>query len=330
MPAEGTVPAARRAADLMRKLAGGGVAPGVADAYPRPAERRKILLTPAEVERILGTRYSADEIERVLRSLGYEIERRGDKLIAIVPPWRVDVSLPADLVEDVIRIVGYDALPSTMPDGPLPEMVTNETWKREAEIRRVMTGAGYVETIHYTLTNQAKLARLWPTGTGRPRPARASRRRARDPLPDAEPLPILNPLSAELDVMRTSAIGSLLDSLAANLRHQDRDVCLFELGRIYLRREADLPEERPVLTASIRRLPLGPCLGCARGGRLLRPERRRRGAARPPASRRDRLSPDSPPTASLRQGGGDRARPARAGRRAGPRASRRRGRRSVR
>lgn len=248
IPGEGTIYAGRRAADLMRRLAGGEVAPGVADAYPRPTERRKVRLTSPEVERILGMRFTSEEIERVLRSLGYEVERQGDDLVAVVPPWRVDVSLPADLVEDVIRIVGYDALPSTMPDGPLPETETSETWKRDAEIRRTMTGAGYVETIHYTLTNQAKLLRLQVGDLASLDPL--SRAAAERVLPlDVEPLPILNPLSAELEVMRTTAIGSLLDSLVANLRHQDRDVCLFELGRIYLRREGDLPEERPVLTA---------------------------------------------------------------------------------
>ena len=265
LPPQQTVPAARRAAQLMQLVAGGEIAPGVADAYPEPASPRQIILETREVARILGMEFSLDEITRVLGSLGYEVARQEGALLVTVPAYRVDVTLPADLIEDLIRIVGYDELPSTMPDGPLPEPAADEVWVKEALIRDAMVGCGFSEVIAYTLTSRERLGRLLPE-TGRVAgaetymaPVGAVAAQPENPLARAiadrlaplnvEPVEILNPLSSDLECMRTTAFGSLLETLSSNLRHADRDVFLFEVGRIYLPREADLPEERPVLTA---------------------------------------------------------------------------------
>lgn len=265
LPRQYTVPAAQRAIGLMQEVAGGEVAPGIVDAYPEPVSPRQIVLRPEEVTRILGVQYGLDEIARVLVSLGYEVGEQEGVLLVTVPPFRLDVGQPADLIEDLIRIVGYDKLPSTMPDGPLPEPVVNEIWEKEKLIRDVMVGSGFAEIIAYSLTSRQRLGRLLPS-SGRSAgaesymaPVATAASHLEDPLAAAvaerliplnvEPVEILNPLSSELECMRTTAFGSLLDTLSSNLRHADRDVNLFEIGRIYLPRDGDLPEERPVLTA---------------------------------------------------------------------------------
>ena len=265
LPPQQTVPAARRAAQLIQRVAGGEIAPGVVDAYPEPAPPLSIVLRPEEVRRILGMDFSLAEIAGVLGSLGCEIAEQEGALLVTAPPYRTDVLLPADLIEDLIRVVGYDKLPSTMPDGPLPEPAVDEAWAREVLIRRIMVGCGFEEVIPYTLTSRQRLGRLLPRAgrvTGSQSymaPSREVPAQPGDPLAAAitdrlaplnvEPVAILNPLSADLECMRTTAFASLLETLSTNLRRVDRDVRLFEVGRIYLPREGDLPEERQVLTA---------------------------------------------------------------------------------
>ena len=85
-----------------------------------------------------------------------------------VPPFRVDAKLPADLVEDIIRTVGYDRLPSTTLDGPLPEPTPNPLYEREARLRQVMTGCGFAEIIAYTLTSRREAGPFPPADADNP------------------------------------------------------------------------------------------------------------------------------------------------------------------
>jgi len=262
LPPEQTVPAARRVASLIRELAGGEIAPGIADCYPAPPVRAPIRITPTEVQRLLGMSLSVSEMERIFRALEFDVEpgRSGseDEVALLVTPryQRTDVTLPADLVEEVARLTGYDRLPSTMLRGaPPPHQVIPALYWEEVA-RDVLTAAGFNEVITYSLTNRRTLLKLlpdqvvaagsWPDSTDDDRVAAVNR--ALLPL-TVPPLQIANPLSAEMDSLRTTAMSSLLETLAANLKHLDKDVCLFELGRIYLPRPDDLPLERRVLTA---------------------------------------------------------------------------------
>ena len=246
--AEGTVAAGRRAAQLMQEVAGGEIAPGVVDAYPRPEPTRELVLTPAEVRRLLGIEFSLAETRRVLESLGFGVVEQEGTLLVTVPAFRVDGKLPAELVEDIIRTVGYDRLPSTVLSGPLPEPIPSPQYEREARLRGVMVGCGFAEIIAYTATSRQKLARFHQADSAEPLAAAVG---ARLIATDVEPVWIDNPLSSEWEVLRTTPFVSILDHLSANLRQIDRDASIFEIGRIYLPRDGDLPEERPVLAAAI-------------------------------------------------------------------------------
>ncbi|MBI2941560.1 MAG: phenylalanine--tRNA ligase subunit beta [Chloroflexi bacterium] len=275
MPAAHTAPAAWRATDLIRQLAGGTVARGVADNYPAPQPVVDILLARSEIRRLLGVDFAPAEVTRMLAGLGFSVRPEGDAFHVTVPPARLDVTSPADLCEELARIAGYDTLPTSLPSGEIPEPTPNEPWDWASALRSTLVGLGFDEVIAYTLTSRERLGRLLAvdaTTAGAESFMAAAGRESlpADPLVatvaerfiplHVEPVRLINPLSADGEVLRTTAFVSLLELLRDNLRHFDRDVHLFEIGRIYLPRPNDLPEERMVLTA---------VMGAFRSGRRL-------------------------------------------------------------
>jgi phenylalanyl-tRNA synthetase beta chain len=243
---EGTVPAAQRASELMRQLAGGTIAQGVADAYVRRLETKRIVLTvgddaPApnsvprpsmgagasEVKRILGMDVSAEQIKAILESLEFRVG--GDKagrLIVTVPSYRLDVSIPADLIEDIARLIGYDQIPTTLMSDVLPPQRRNRALEGEERVRDILVGCGLQEVITYSLTTPEAEAKL-STEFG-----------------SAPYIRLANPISSDRVVMRRTLQSSLLENLALNLKHHDR-VLIFEIGRVYLSELGDgaLPAE---------------------------------------------------------------------------------------
>ena len=252
LPTELTVLALERACQLLQELGGAALAAarpevgrGWADCYPAPDPPPTVRTPYAEFERLLGVRYEPSEIVAVLTRLGFAVRAEADAVVVEVPFRRVDVGIPADVVEEVARIAGYDRLPTRrlagMPPAPTPP---DAPFKLEERLRDVLVGCGANEVIAYSLTSPALLDRL-PTGqTGERLADEASARF----LPEHEPMRLVNPLSSELSVLRTTSLASMLTAVRDNLRWNDRDVLLFELGRIYLDRGAELPEERRVAT----------------------------------------------------------------------------------
>jgi phenylalanyl-tRNA synthetase beta chain len=264
LPPELTVPAIRRAAQLIRELAGTAerrpvIAKGMVDAYPRPAEPRRIRLAASEVRRVLGMDIPPDRQERILTSLGFSIQREDQALLVTVPYWRRDVTLPADLVEELARISGYDELPATLPEGRLPPPRIDRRLYWEEIARDVLVGCGLSECITYALTSRERLRRLLPAD-----PEALALSRSEDGAAGAlvaevearllplgiQPLKLWNPMTSDADVLRTSAMPHLLETLWSNLRYQDSGVALFEIGRIYLPHPSgrELPQERKTIT----------------------------------------------------------------------------------
>ncbi len=216
-----TLVALRRAAELMRTLAGGTVAQGTGDLYPVPLETPVLDLTMVEVRRILGISLSAGEVARMLGALGFECEVLGGAEPAVrvaVPSARLDVRLVADLIEEVARMVGYDRLPSTLIDAEIPPQSRNVPLEFEERARDVLVAAGLTETISYSLTSVESVGKLAPGGA---LPAREGYVR------------VANPLTHEQEIMRQTMMNTTLETVARNLRFADR-VAVFEIGRIYL------------------------------------------------------------------------------------------------
>jgi len=224
-------PAARRASDLMRLLAGGTIAQGMVDAYPVPATPTVIVLTASEVERILGIPIAMDESVSILESLEFKCEQLTESTLQVtVPPHRLDCQYPADLIEEIARIHGYDRIPATEMADRLPPQRSNRALDLEEQVRDVLVGCGLQEIVTYSLTSLAREAALVP-GT------------AAADLPVDTFIVLANPINPERTVMRHSLLPNALETAAANLRNRDRLVN-FEVGKVFLCEPgAALPDE---------------------------------------------------------------------------------------
>jgi len=218
-------PAAERACELMRRHAGGSVYRGLVDRYPAPISPQVVLLSMAEVRRILGIDFSMVEAARILRGLEFQVEQAGPgNLRVTTPPHRLDIQAgSADLIEELARIHGYDRMPATLPADDLPEQHANKSVILEDQLRDILVNAGLQEVITYGLTEPGREA---PLG-----------------MADTEYVQLINPITSERIVMRHSVLAGVLEVAAANLRHTE-NVRLFEIGPVYLPRQGEtLPDE---------------------------------------------------------------------------------------
>lgn len=224
---------ALRAAELMRRLAGGVVWQGIVDTYPNPPQEKAIALTTAEVARIGGINPTQDEIAAMLRALEFHVEDAGDHLLVTAPDHRLDIEGAHDLVEEVCRVYGYDRIPRTEMSDVLPPQRNNPDLESEEQVRDILVELGLQEIITYRLTTPQDEARLLPSGGA---PAGA-------PADDRPYVTLTNPITRDRTVMRHSLLASALEVLAENSRFKDR-IALFEIGHIYLgSEEGDLPDE---------------------------------------------------------------------------------------
>ncbi|HXG05236.1 MAG TPA: phenylalanine--tRNA ligase subunit beta, partial [Candidatus Binatia bacterium] len=147
--------ASDRAAQLMAELAGGTVARGIIDVYPAPEPRRRVRLRLSRVARVLGVTPPAAEARRILRALQLPVSGEADTLEVEVPTFRRDLAIEDDLVEEIIRVWGYDKIPSTLPSGPM-RLVQVPAAVRQAEVvRHSLVGAGLSEAITYAFSDPA-------------------------------------------------------------------------------------------------------------------------------------------------------------------------------
>ncbi len=228
-----TLPALKRATQLIAELGGGEAARGVIDVYPGKMKRKPISITTGEVRRILGVEFSAEQIESALISLGFDCKRDGSEVTATAPYWRSDINLPVDLVEEAARIIGYDKIPTTMLSQPIPRQNPDPIIGLKRELSRRLAGYGFQEIISYSLTSLEVLNKLLPES----------------PSPEPVPLRVVNPMTVEQEYLRPSLRASLLGALSGNRGHIDGGIRLFEQGRVYLPRLNDLPDEPEVLCA---------------------------------------------------------------------------------
>lgn len=221
---------AKRAAELLRRLAGGTVASGIVDAYPNPPKPVTVALNPEEVRRIGGIKLSAEEIADILRRLDFEVTTQSGVLQVIAPDHRLDIEGSHDLIEEICRIYGYDRIPTTVMDDVLPAQRGNRPLEQEEHIKDLLVQLGLQEIITYRLTTAERESRLLPRNANLP--------------PDDRPyVSLANPISTDRVSMRHSLLASVLEIVADNSRYRDQ-IGLFELGQIYLAsEEGDLPDE---------------------------------------------------------------------------------------
>ena len=221
-----TAYALKRAALLLQDVVGALVASDVTDIISTPARWNKVTLRFARLDLLIGAHISALEVCRVLEALDCRMVSVDDTAITVeVPPYRVDVVREADLVEEIVRIIGFDRVP--LPERLMMPAVMAEEVTLDGVQRRLsahMAARGFREVMTPSLVNGEQVVRL-------------------KAATETSLVRLKNPLSAELDVMRPSMLFGLLRSAAHNIARQQKDLRLFELGRIYAR-EGDTTVEQ--------------------------------------------------------------------------------------
>jgi phenylalanyl-tRNA synthetase beta chain len=229
---EMTVVALARAAELLAEYGGARVVGGLVDLDTR-GPRPTIALDAAQPARVAGVPYTAGQVVELLGAVGCTVEADGDRLAVTPPSWRPDLTDPADLIEEVIRLAGYDDIPSVLPTAP-PGRGLTDVQRRRRAIGRALAEFGYVEAPSYPFVGTASLDAL-----GLPED---------DPRRDV--IVVRNPLSEEEPGLRTTLLPGLLATLARNLSRGQRDLELFEHGGVFpggVRVPAPLPgvDRRP-------------------------------------------------------------------------------------
>jgi phenylalanyl-tRNA synthetase beta chain len=227
---EGVVRALDRAAQLIAETSGGTVLKGRIDQYPQKIPgKTPITLRPVRIREVLGLSVEDDRVRTILSGLEMMVERKEGVFLVTPPSFRVDISMETDLIEEIARINGYELIPETMPQ----VQVRSETGDRkeavETKIKSVLTSLGFSEVINYSFIPQESADILGL-------PEKDRRRRF---------VRILNPLSEDQCVMRTTLVYGLLDTALRNANVGCLDLRIFEMGRIFIAAgNGDLPEER--------------------------------------------------------------------------------------
>lgn len=219
--------AADRVAMLLAAHASGAPAPGAVDEYPVPIESWDVEFPISEVERVTGTALDREEIVGHLESLGFGVAGT-DLLTVTVPTRRPDVTRAIDFVEEVARLHGYDNFPDSIATGPGSGIPVTE--QRYRQLRQVMVGAGFHETMSFSFIGQADLDRLGL-------PSDDPRRRG---------IEVIHPLREEEGVMRTTMLPGVLKAAANNVSRRVLNASLFETGKVFLPGDT-LPQQPEVL-----------------------------------------------------------------------------------
>jgi len=230
---ENTVEALDRAAMLVNMLACGDVAPGIIDLYPNPAPAREITASAKRMARLMSVDVPAEKMEDILNSLYIDCTLTDDELVCVPPAWRSDIETEADLAEEVLRLYGYDAIPSTLPRGAT---MLGERSKKQAfrdRVKEALVGMGFYEALNYSFVSPKWLDAMdFDAGDWR-----------------LDPLPIRNPLGEDTSVMRTTLVPSMLAALSTNVNRGNAAGRIFELSTAFKKAGAhQLPVEIPTLT----------------------------------------------------------------------------------
>ena len=212
-----------RAAELISRLSGGTVARGLIDVYPDPVSPREISLSVDRVCDLVGISTDSHEIAGLLEGLEFEVlSLSADELLLRVPTFRVDIEREVDIVEEVARLLGYDNIPSVLPEVPMVAKKPSVITVMEKRLRDIFVSYGFLEAINYSF-EAPELLRTFGF---------------------EESIRIMNPISRELSEMRMSLLPSLVKNVRLNLSRQNQDVRLFESGKVFYPKNMDqLPNE---------------------------------------------------------------------------------------
>lgn len=219
------------AALLVKEVAGGEIVGPVFDVKSREFPPFDVELSYAQINGLVGKEIPEDTVDSILKSLEIEIAGKKDGVLSLkVPTYRVDVQRPCDVIEDILRIYGYNNV--EMPSSLHASLSFKTPVDASDDFRRLicqqLTGLGFNEILNNSLTAERYYANL-------------------ESLPAAHCVKLLNPLSQDLNVMRQSLIFGGLESMAHNINRKSPDLMFYEFGNVYFRNtEAQITAERPL------------------------------------------------------------------------------------
>jgi phenylalanyl-tRNA synthetase beta chain len=212
---EGTFWAASRSADLMAKLTGGTVLASVVDVYAIPIERPAVLVRPSRVNKVLGTNIKPKDMAPYLRRLGIEVnDSNRNEFVCTAPSWRWDLEIEEDFIEEVARIYGFQNIPTSLPVYRSAPDRTRREYDSIRNVARLMTASGFSEVITMSFVTAASAKEFLTTE-------------------DTTGLTLLNPLTEDQAVMRTSLIPGLITCMTRNVSFRSTNLKLFEVGKTF-------------------------------------------------------------------------------------------------
>ena len=220
--------ASRRAAQLIQELAGGLCCKPVEASAPAP-QAVSIKLRTERIKQFLGLEMKESIAADLLRKLGCVIGMGTGQLLVTVPSWRLDLTMEADLLEEIARLFGYDQIPTRNPSIRLTAVPDDRLWSFERKASSILAGLGLSEACHTSFLSLKQVAAFVPAPGQRQ---------------DSNPIPVANPLSMEQAVLRTSLLPGLLQSALLNFHRQNTGVQLFEAGRVFFQDQEGRHEAR--------------------------------------------------------------------------------------
>lgn len=213
-----TLDQVERVTQLILDICGGEAGP-LDDQSPNVPVRQPVELRIARASKVIGMPVTQDQCTKILEGLGLSVAVKSEGVLSVTPPtWRFDVTLEEDLIEEVVRVIGYENLPGTPPLAPVTARVRPEARRGLHAVRRAIAARDYFETINFSFVEE---------------------RFEHELAGNADPIKVLNPIASQLSVMRSTLFGSLIGVLRHNLSRKASRVRLFEVGRVF-RRDASV------------------------------------------------------------------------------------------
>ena len=212
-----TIPVLKRAAELIKEVCGGEISSDIIDVFPNPIQQVSIGLKYHYLKKLSGKNYHGDSIKNILKALGFEIMKEGiDELWVNVPHSKPDITLPADLVEEIMRIDGLDNIdiPATIHISPSHDGGSYSNAARE-KVANILTGIGFYEIFTNSITNSAYF----------------------DEATLQSSVKMINNLSAELDILRPTMLPTGMEVISHNINRKNTDLCFYEFGNTYHKEE---------------------------------------------------------------------------------------------
>lgn len=220
--------AIERATALVLDICGGEAGP-LTETVGQLPQRGSVTVRTARVAKVLGVALSAEQIAAIFTRLGLAFEQNDAGFVVSAPSFRFDIAIEEDLIEEIARVYGYDNIPAEAPLAAQTMLPQPEGLRVRSDVRRLLAGRDFQEIVSYAFVEEK-----WE----------------RDFAGNADAIRLLNPIASQMSVMRSTLIGGLVDTLAANLNRKHSRVRVFEIARVF-RKQADSSVQQPEVIAGL-------------------------------------------------------------------------------